>query len=91
MRNLLLVLVLVVGLTACEDDVLLPKAKPSLQKTKPAVIAMPRVDTTKASSVCRASVRAGGRLRQKLDAAPDDSLARKSAQGYASMIAAACK
>jgi len=94
MRNLLLALILV-GVVACEDEVLPTKPNLTLQKAKPAVnaavVAMPKVDTTKASSICRASVRAGGRLKLRLDEAPEDVLARKKAVGYAALIADACK
>jgi len=92
MRNLLLVLVLV-GLAACEDDVL--PTKPTPRKAKPAIsaaiVSMSKVDTTKASSICRASVRAGGKARLRLDEAPGQALAQKRAAAYAALVADACK
>ena len=108
MRNLLLVL-LFVGLAACEDEVL--PTKPEAAVRKPVLVkstvAMPRVDTTKSSSICKASVRAGGRLKARLDAAAEDAQqpslkARPDAEAetaqlqrravaYVALIADACK
>ena len=93
MRNLFLVLVLV-GLAACEDEVL-PTKPATPRKAKPAIsaaiVAMPKVDTTKASSICRASVRGGGKAQLQLDEAPRRALTQKRATAYAALVADACK
>jgi hypothetical protein len=94
MRNLFLVLVLV-GLAACEDDVLPTKPVATQRKARPAIsaaiVAMPNVDTIKASSICRASARAGGKARLRLDEAPGQALAQKRVVAYAALVADACK
>jgi hypothetical protein len=94
MRNLFLVLVLV-GLAACGDDVLPTKPMATPQKAKPAIsaaiVAMPKVDTTRASSICRASVRAGGKARLRLDEAPGRALAQRRVTAYAALANDACK
>jgi hypothetical protein len=94
MRNLFLVLVFV-GLAACEDDVLPTKPVATPQKARPAisaaVVAMPKLDTTKASSICRASVRAGAKARLRLDEAPGQALAQKRVMAYAALVTDACK
>jgi len=94
MRNLFLVLVLV-GLAACQDDVLPTKPVATPRKAKPsisaAVVAMPRVDTTRASSICKATLRAGGRAALKVGEEPSDPVARKKVVAYSALVTDACK
>ena len=89
-----LLLPLVFALAACEDDVLptKPKLAPRKAAVNAAVVAMPKVDTTKkTSSICRASVRAGSRASVQVSESPDDFKARKRAVAYAALISDACQ
>ena len=96
MRNrFLLVVGLSLAVAACEDDVL-PTNPPVAAKTKvtapaSASVSLTRVDTTKASSICKATVRARTRARIKLDESPTDVAARSKATAFDALVADACK
>ena len=55
-----------------------------------AVVA-PEVDTAKASSICRASVRRRQVARLRLSRVPGDLLALSKAKHFGALVAAACK
>ena len=76
---------------ACGDD---PVRKDLTGPAKPvaaAVVAAPEVDTAKASSVCRASVRRRQLARLRLSRVPGDLLALSKAKHFGALVAAACK
>jgi hypothetical protein len=93
MRAIILVLGLVT-ITACNDEIQKKEALPTAPR-KAAVVASPvaalRFDTTKASSICKASVRAGAKARARLDEAPSDAFARSKVTTFAALVADACK
>jgi hypothetical protein len=94
MRNVLLLLSLLV-LAACEDDVLptKPTAPVSAAKAKalPAIVITGSVDTVKASSICKASVRARGRALARLDETPSDGAEHQKATAFDALVSDACK
>jgi hypothetical protein len=75
---------------ACGDD---PVRKDLTGPTKPvaAAVAPPEVDTAKASSVCRASVRKRQLARLRLSRMPGDLLALSKAKHFGALVAAVCK
>lgn len=91
----LLVAVLALAVGSCEDEEI-PTAPPVTRKAKAgppasASIRLTKVDTTRASSICRATVRARGRARVQLDRTPTDDLVRNKAAAYDALVADACK
>ena len=91
----LLVAVLALGLSACEDEEL-PTTPPAARKARvgppaSASVVLTRVDTTSASSICKATVRARGRARIKLDEAPTDAVARQKATAFDALVSDACR
>ncbi len=76
---------------ACGDD---PVRKDLTGPAKPvaavAVVA-PEVDTAKASSICRASVRRRQVARLRLSRVPGDLLALSKAKHFGALVTAACK
>ena len=88
---LLSVAVLLVA-AACGDD---PVRKDLTGPAKPAAavaaVAAPEVDTAKASSICRASVRKRGLARLRLSRVPGDLLALSKAKHFGALVTAACK
>ena len=76
---------------ACGDD---PVRRDLTGPAKPApaaALAAPEVDTAKASSICRASVRRRQLARLRLSRVPGDLLALSKAKHFGALVAAACK
>lgn len=96
MRNrFLFVIALSLAVAACEDDIL-PTNPPVAAKTKvtapaSASVSLTRVDTTRSSSICKATVRARTRARITLDESPTDFAARRKATAFDVLVADACK
>jgi hypothetical protein len=93
--RVLLVALLALSVGSCEEEEL-PTAPPVAKKAKvgppaSASVKLTRVDTTRASSICKATVRARGRARARLDLTPTDDLARNKATAYDALVADACK
>jgi hypothetical protein len=93
MRNALIILT-VLALTACTDEIEKKEVLPTAPR-KAAVVASPvaalKFDTSKASSICKASVRAGAKARARLDEAPGDAFAKSKVTTFAALVADACK
>jgi len=76
---------------ACGDD---PVRRDLTGPAKPVAAAAavaPEVDTAKASSICRASVRKRQLARLRLSRVPGDLLARSKAKHFSALVTAACK
>ena len=91
----LLVAALALAVGSCEDEEI-PTSPPVTKKTQAgppasASVKLTRVDTTRASSICKATVRARGRARTQLDRTPTDDLVRNKAAAYDALVADACK
>ena len=56
-----------------------------------ATVVAPEVDTAKASSICRASVRKRGLARLRLSRVPSDLKALSKAKHFGALVTAACK
>ena len=96
MRNrFMLVALVLLALGSCQGDRLptTPAATRKAPDAAPASASVPltRVDTTRASSICRATVRARAQARTRLDLTPTDDLARNKAVAYDALVANACK
>ena len=81
---------LLVG-AACGDD---PVRRDLTGPAKPAAaaaVAAPEVDTAKASSICRASVRRRELARVRLSRVPGDLLALRKEKTFGALVTAACK
>ena len=93
MRAIILILG-VVTITACNDEIQKKEVLPTAPR-KAAVVASPvaalKFDTTKASSICKASVRASHRARVRLDEAPGDAFAKSKVTTFDALISDACK
>ena len=76
---------------ACGDD---PVRKDLTGPAKPvaaAAVVAPEVDTAKASSICRASVRTRQVARLRLSRVPGDRVALSKAKTFGALVTAACK
>ena len=92
MRAAILVLT-VLAITACTDEIK-KEVLPTVPSKRVATVAAPtalKFDTTKASSICKASVRGSQKARARLDEAPSDAFARSKVATFAALIADACK
>ena len=93
MRTAILVLT-VLAVTACTDEIEKKEVLPTVPSKRVAVTPVPtalKVDTTRASSICKASVRAGAKARARLDEAPGDAFARSKVATFAALVSDACK
>ena len=93
MRNAIVLLSLL-ALAACGDEFEKKAVGPTLPaKAKPAAVAVAaiRFDTTKASSICKASLRASQRARLRLDREPGDLFAKSRVTTFDALISDACK
>ena len=93
MRTAIVVLTLLV-LTACTDEIEKKEVLPTVPSKRVATVPAPtalKFDTTKASSICKASVRAGAKARARLDEAPTDAYARSKVATFAALVSDACK
>ena len=88
---LLCSVVLALVAAACGDD---PVKRDLTGPAKPvaaATVVAPEVDTAKASSICRASVRKRGLARLRLSRVPSDLKALSKAKHFGALVTAACK
>jgi hypothetical protein len=93
MRNALIILT-VLALTACTDEIEKKDVLPTVPSKRVAVIPAAtalKFDTTKASSICKASVRASQKARARLDEAPGDAFAKSKVTTFDALISDACK
>jgi hypothetical protein len=93
MRNAIVLLSLL-ALAACGDEFEKKEVLPTVpSKVKPAAVAVAavRFDTTKASSICKASLRASRRARVRLDQEPGDVFAKSRVSTFDALISDACK
>ena len=93
MRSTILVLA-ILAITACTDEITKKEILPTVPSKRVATVAAPtalKFDTTKASSICRASVRAGAKARVRLDEAPGDAFAKSKVATFAALVSDACK
>ena len=93
MRNTIVLLSLLI-LAACGDDFEKKEVLPTVpSKAKPAAAAVAaiRFDTTKASSICKASLRASQRARVRLVREPGDVFAKSRVSTFDALISDACK
>jgi hypothetical protein len=93
MRNAIVLLSLL-ALAACGDEFEKKAILPTVpSKAKPAAVAVAaiRFDTTRASSICKASLRASLRARVRLDQEPTDLFAKSRVTTFDALISDACK
>ncbi|HEV8355773.1 MAG TPA: hypothetical protein VGQ17_03300 [Gemmatimonadales bacterium] len=92
MRNAIVLLSLL-ALAACADDFEKKAILPTASKARPAAVAVAaiRFDTMKASSICKASLRASLRARVRLDQEPGDVFAKSRVSTFDALISDACK
>jgi hypothetical protein len=92
MRNAIVLLSLL-ALAACGDEFEKKEVLPTASKARPAAVAVAaiRFDTTKASSICKASLRASRRARVRLDQEPGDVFAKSRVSTFDALISDACK
>lgn len=93
--RILVVAALALGVSACEDEEL-PTTPAAAKKARvgppaSASVVLTRVDTARASSICKATVRARGRARVKLDESPTDAVARQKATAFDALVSDACR
>ena len=92
MRNAIVVVSLL-ALAACGDELEKKAVLPTASRAKPAAVAVAaiRFDTTHASSICKASLRASQRARVRLDREPGDLFAKSRVSTFDALISDACK
>jgi hypothetical protein len=84
----LLALPLLLLALSCTDE---RHALPTGPSKPTAVVTGPQLDTTHASSICRASVRAGEVARLRLAAAPRDTVALQRTKAFDALVGNACR
>ncbi len=85
----LLALPLLLLALSCTDERHALATGPS--KPAAAAVTVPQLDTTNASSICRASVRARQVARLRLAAAPADTAAQRKTKAVDALISNACR
>ena len=93
MRSAILVLT-ILAVTACTDEIEKKDVLPTVPSKRVAVVPAPvaiKFDTSKASSICKASIRASQKARARLDEAPGDAFAKSKVTTFDALISDACK